>query len=128
MNKSQINVDIKWLVAHLESLKASGKFEELRIESPDKSVQFDAACLGYFAEARQLMIAKEKDYGSTWLSLGAKGIWVYLQAKTGRLKQLVWKKQAATISTESARDTYIGLLNYVLMSLYCLDTENYDGT
>lgn len=94
---------------------------------PNISIRFNAYAQGYFIEARTLCKAKEKDYGSTWAELGLKGIYIYLKAKAGRLKNLVWWGNPAAVAGESIRDTLIDMLNYILFALYLLDTNNWDG-
>lgn len=98
-----------------------------RLESGKLSDQFNAYCLSVFGEARELCIRKEKDYGSTWVTLGAKGLMVYMRAKMGRLWNLLWKGQVAEVKDEAIRDTLIDIINYCLFILYCLDTGNVLG-
>jgi hypothetical protein len=97
------------------------------MDSQDVRDRLDVAAISYFAEARNLRLRKQNDYGATWQVLGLRGIFVHLLTKVQRLKQLVWHQTKQQVADESVRDTLIDLLNYSLISLYLLETANMEG-
>ena len=111
-----------WAQAHVTKLSPD------HLADSELKHNFPAYCVAIFGEARELCIRKEKDYGSTWVTLGAKGLMVYMRAKMGRLWNLLWKGQTAAIKDEAVRDTLIDVINYCFFILYCLDTDNLLGT
>ena len=122
-SKSQdLITSFTWAKIHVTSLSPD------QLEAHGLQDIFPAYCLAIFGEARELCIRKEKDYGSTWVTLGAKGLMVYMRAKMGRLWNLLWKGQTAAIKDEAVRDTLIDVINYCFFILYCLDTDNLLGT
>lgn len=120
-NTAALATHFEWAWKHIGS---SGAID---LEAPQLNLQFSAYCIAIFGECRELCTRKEKDYGSTWVQLGAKGLMVYLRAKAGRLWNLLWKGNAQAVKDEAIRDTLIDLINYCLFILYCLDTGNMLG-
>lgn len=119
---SKLEKDFEWAQKHFAAYTVPD------LEHSHLTPRFSAYCIAIFGEARELCIRKEKDYGSTWVTLGAKGLMVYMKAKMGRLWNLLWKGQIAEIKDEAIRDTLIDIINYCLFILYCLDTGNLLGS
>jgi hypothetical protein len=103
--------------------------KELRgsIDNGNRSARVDLKMLEYFAAARALRIRKNADYGDSWRALGARGLFVRLTDKVGRLKSLLWDNRTQQVADESLRDTASDLINYGLFLLYALDHGMIDG-
>jgi hypothetical protein len=112
--------------AMLGTVEAQGLIAMMN--SDDVRDRLDVASIAYFAEARALRLRKQNDYGATWQVLGLKGIFVHVLTKVQRLKQLVWHNTEQQVKDESVRDTLIDLLNYAVISLYLLETNNLEGS
>ena len=92
----------------------------------DRSAMVDMTMMDYFAEARSLRLRKEKDYGSSWRALGAKGIFVRITDKVKRLQSLLWEGNVQQVLDEKVDDTALDLVNYALFLLYCLRNKMVD--
>lgn len=71
-------------------------------------------------ECRELMLSKQRDYGSDNISAwGIIGVAVRANDKVARAKNLLTKHRQP--SNESLRDTFMDLANYGLIGLMILD-------
>lgn len=81
---------------------------------------FEEALAGAIAECRDLMVLKQRDYGSENISSwGIIGVAVRANDKVARAKNLLLKNRQP--SNESLRDTFMDLANYGLIGLMILD-------
>lgn len=61
---------------------------------------------------------------SNWSKLGLKGIFARAHDKMNRLQTLVWEEQESQVYGETVEDTLTDLLNYCVMGLICIRTED----
>jgi len=74
------------------------------------------------AECRELMIRKQRDYGSDNISAwGELGVAVRLTDKVARLRNLL--RPGKVPNNESLRDTAVDIANYGLILMMLLDSE-----
>ena len=76
------------------------------------------------AEALELFIKKNADYGDAFAKYGAIGVIVRLGDKIQRLSSVTKEAIRLEIQSETIRDTLLDLHNYSAMALMLLDEDS----
>lgn len=78
-----------------------------------------------FLFCQHLLIEKSKEYGDIWKNdcLGHKATFVELNAKYGRLKNLIWDNKINGETEHRVADTLIDMINYCTLTLLLIEKE-----
>ena len=84
----------------------------------DKSTieEYDEILKEIFKEFRELMIAKNTDYGDSWREMRISSITDQIIVKAYRIRNLEESKEPPKIS-EGVEDEYIDIINYCIFAL-----------
>lgn len=81
---------------------------------------FEDAVDRILAEMRDVMIRKQRDYGSGNITaFGELGVIVRAHDKLARLRHLLWEARGRAPENEPVEDSWLDLANYGLIGLMC---------
>jgi hypothetical protein len=87
--------------------------------------QFEEMSLGYYAEANNVLVSKQRDYGPKNIALSpggpVNGLRVRMHDKLSRINNLI--DSGVDPKHESLRDSFLDMMNYSAIGLMVLDGD-----
>jgi len=77
----------------------------------------------HFANARELMLAKNHDYGEAWRQMRISSYTDLILMKIRRVKQIE-DNQGQTLVSEGVEANYLDMINYAVFALIKIDYES----
>lgn len=92
----------------------------LEIDGTSGNTDLEKAIAQLLVRVFDIFKIKQASYGSGNIAeFGERGVFIWMNDKMQRLKQLVWNKLPNPLDDESVEDTYIDLAGYAMIAIIC---------